>query len=362
MKKVALIALFAVALTGVAFAQLNTNQPAAVKSGQWDWSQGKVVQAGQPDYGSVIWDNYSIWAWWSGVTDGYINLDWGKMPTTASLMPDHVVDGFLFAYGTNNMDPAGEDFAVFYFDSTTGFGNIGVQETGLLFTGLPNGAYLPTLLPGWGWIWTIQVDLEGSGYEFLVNQDMGFGMARMTTPTMGSTGLSLASWVPTAGTQNVFDIYYPNGTYNGSWWFGTLPAWASWTGQLDGSEGGADMTFYGQGSQGNDVGLYAEGDFATTGALHFMLRANLQTMAGVLLASTQTMSTYIPSLDITRLVGNFAGGSPFNMGQLFTGDFWVYDLAVPPQYMGVTAFFQGVLDDAPLQQPPVDASQGLRAN
>lgn len=364
MKRVALLALF-VAITGLAFGQgtLNTDQVAGVKEMSIDVN-GNVGPKGNGDYGTTIWDNIaSGWsAWWSGVTDGYINLDWGGKANSLGL-GDHVVNGFTLSYGTNNMDPAGETMAVYYFDACTGWGNLGLQEAGFLFSGLGNGYGSPTLPPGYGWIWTGTVDLEASGYEFLLGHQFGIGQARVTAPTMGSTGLALVNR-GFNGTQNAFDIYYPNGVYNGSWWFGTS-FWATWGHVLFGTEGQGNGTVYGVGSQGNESELYIATDFGANANVHFMGKTAGFTLQANLIASLTAMSTYYGgAIDATRLVGNFAPGFPQIMSPAPLGieDFVVHDVLVPAPYAGLTAYFQMVLSDAPLTTPPLDASSGMRMN
>ena len=44
------------------------------------------------------------------------------------------------------------------------------------------------------------------------------------------------------------------------------------------------------------------------------------------------------------------------------GDFCSVDVDVPVLYRGSTVYFQGLLCAPPPRQPPVDASNGLRAN
>jgi len=193
--------------TGAAVAQSDVHEVAGVRCGLWKNGEVVPMPSGPPDHGACIWDNYSISAWWSGVNKGYINLDWGKLPVPSSGLPDHVIDGFTFAYGTNNRDPAGDDFAVYYYDSCTGWGNLGVHEAAFFFHGLPNAYGFPTLPPGYGWVWSVTCDIEGTGYEFLLGQELGNGMIRLLTPTMGSSGLAIGGRIPGNGIENAFDIY-----------------------------------------------------------------------------------------------------------------------------------------------------------
>ncbi len=328
---------------------------------------GEIVTGGPPDHGGTIWDNAAVTGWWSGPETGYVNLDWGRLDDNPNSLPDWVVDGFMFSYATNNMESQGEDLAIFFYDSCTGWGNLGVQEAGFQYGGLPNGANLPLLPPGSAWIWNLTVDLEDTGYEFLLGYDHGIGLSRMRTPTMGATGLALgdrpnAGGNGATGTKNFYDIYYPNGIYNGTWFFGTT-TWATWPTRIYGHEGLATgMEFpFGMGAQGNDAGLYCTGDFIHGETTRFLLRSNGATMQGRLAVSMGHESIYISSLDITRLIGNFTGGSPWDMSRPPIGDFWVYDLYIPSSVPGnLTLYFQGVLSDSPLQAPPMDASNGLR--
>jgi len=348
MKKVALVALFAVTLMGVVFAQgaLNVNMPAAEKAKAIN-PQGVTID--QPRYGAVIWNNDAVSAWWSGVDVGYLNLDWGQL-TDANTLPDEEIDGFKFKYGTNNMDPAGESIAVYYFDAATGWGNLGLQQAGFGFGGLPNGSALPTLPPGYGWIWSITVDLAGSGYDFILNDDNNFGVAlsKLTPSLQGGTGMVIG--LPGGfggngftGTEDAFDVYYPNGTYNGTWYFGGYPNWATWSGQLMGSGVAANMAYYGIGAQGNNGHLYASGSFSASAGSHFMFALHGAPSAGVIVASTGASSQFIPSYGCTKLVGNFAPGFPSPMSMAFIGDFSTYDITPPGSYVGVTAYFQAAI-------------------
>jgi len=344
---------------GTAVAQSEIHEVAGVRCGLWKNGEVVPLPGGPPDHGICIWDNYSISSWWSGVDTGYINLDWGKLPVPSSGLSDHVIDGFTFAYGTNNRDPAGDAFAVYYYDSCTGWGNLGVHEAAFFFQGLPNGYGFPTLPPGYGWIWSVTYDIEGTGYEFFLGRELGNGMIRLQTATMGSNGLAMGTRIPNTGTENAFEVYYPSGKYNGTWWGHNW--WATWPAELFGSEGEADMTLYGVGAQGNGTGLYAAGNYSGSGSLLFLLRENETGLDGYLAASFQESNQYLQNLDITRLVGNFAAGYPRSM-QRTLGDFYVLRGTVPPQFSTCTVYFQGMLADLQMQPPLIDASNGLRAN
>jgi len=235
--KLILYIVLMISFTGVALTQ--NSLPINKVGGQREKAIDPYGNAiSQPHHRAMIWNNDAVSAWWSGVDVGYLNLDWGQL-TDSNILPDEVIDGFKFKYGTNNMDPAGESIAYYYFNSCTGWGNIGFQAAGFGFTGLPNGYGLPTMPPGYAWIWSITVDLTGSGYEFLLNDDDNFGQVfcKLSPSLMGDTGAVVG--MPGGfggngftGTEDAFDIYYPNGAYNGTWSFGGYPYWATWSGAL----------------------------------------------------------------------------------------------------------------------------------
>ncbi len=308
MKKIALVALFAVCLVGLSFAQgLNVEKVAGSKTISQDVFGNTVAQS---RYGTQIVNNLAVQAWWSGVSTDYINLDWGLigLNDTNGLF-DEVIDGFAFVYGTNNEDVTGEDFDVYFFDSCTGTGYAGVQEAGFAFTGLPNAATYGSLPAGYGWTVTLTVDIEGTGYEFLLGNEWGMGLSRRSTPMLGSTGLGLGAPGNNAGngptgTQDRFDTYYPGGGYENTWWFGggypTNP-WATFPSAFYGAQDPANNTFYnGIGGQGNDAGFYCIGDWANGSTVNFMLRKNEMALPGWMLASLAVNPTYFAApLDIT---------------------------------------------------------------
>jgi len=374
MSRICLIVVLFLVVTGIVCAQgglvvpQSVHQPAGSKVLTID-PHGRTVQ--QSRYGSVIWNNDAVSAWWSGVTPGYLNLDWGTIGDTNQL-PHEVVDGFKFKYGTNNMDPAGESMAVYHFDSTTGFGNLGVQESGFLFTGLPNGYGLPTLPPGYGWIWSIVVDLEASGYEYILNSEIGVALSLLSTPTMGSSGMVLG--LPAGfggngatGTQDAFDIYYPNGAYNGTFFFGGYPFWATWSGQLYGAQDPATgMTYFGIGATGNTAYTYTVGSWTgARAAVQWIQKTDPITgqTEDVLVADTSSSSQYYPQFDLTLFIRP-PYNNAFPMAWDLVGNFQRLTLNIPPQYQGVTVYWQGIISQYFFGGPvlPADASNGVRAN
>jgi len=331
------------------------------------WEDGVLYPGSGPDSGPSLWNNTGLSAFWPSPTTGYLCLDWGKLPAPVSGLEDHVIDGFTFFYGTNNCNLEPNllaDITITFFDDCTGWGNKGIQESAFTFTGLPTVYSSPQL----GWIFSVTTDLEGSGYEFLSNGDFGIGFTRLSTPQI--TGYGPAVGLPPnvlyngpTGTEDAFDDYRPNGTLNGTWNFGGYPFWATWPAALFGTEGAANMTFYGVGASGNDAALYATGAFAAGDTVHFMLRKNRLPLGGYLLASRNAGNHYFSGpYDITKLVGSLAPGFPLVMNDSPLGDYCVLDVPVPVHYGGAAVYFQGLLDTPPLIQPPVNGSNGLKAN
>jgi len=76
----------------------------------------------------------------------------------------------------------------------------------------------------------------------------------------------------------------------------------------------------------------------------FIIDGRYRSRAGVIVASTAAVSSYIPSMAVTRLVGPFAPGFPNPMSMAFIGVFSTYDITPPPAFVGLTAYFQaGIL-------------------
>lgn len=353
MKKVAFAALFAFLCAGLCFAQgLSVEKVAGERSIAKD-AYGNTIQ--QPRYGASIWNNQAVTAWWSGVDTDYINLDWGILSDAGNNLPDEVIDGFVFKYATNNLDAAGEDFEIYYFDSTTGFGNTGIQEAGFLFTALPNAATFGTLPPNYGWIVTVTVDIEGTGYEFLLGQQIGNAYVRASTPASGSTGIAigapgLAGGNSLTGTEDAFDTYYPNGLYENTWFFGGgYPAnpWATFPGELFGAQDPAvNMQTGGIGAQGNDSGLYGIGSWTGGNSVDFLLRNGDQATAGLpgwLLASLNLNIQYYPApVDVTLFL-RLPFAAQFQMAPDGIGDFFRYTQNVGAGIAGLRVYFQGAI-------------------
>jgi len=374
--KSSMLILFVIALAGTVSAQHSPLDLAGGKAGTW--VNGRVQPGGSPDMGHSIWNNSAISSWWAYPEQGYLNLDWGELPDSNTGLPVHVVDGFSFSYGTNNMDQAGEDIIVYFFDNCVGWGDIGYMEGSFLFPGLPNGCYLPTLPPGMGWSWTITSDLEGTGYEFLLGgssdpllyRKIGLGLSFLSLPTMGSTGPALGlrpnqGGNGDTGTENVFDIYYPGGQYNGTYWFGST-AWASWPAEIFAVEGsrGSLTTYAFPQLPGNDNILTASTGtrWPSNGGLVTFYSTRMppfDTEPCKLYASLQSSNSYYAPYDLTRVIGNFIGGTPIAMNPPWGNATWCnLTVSIPAMPPGFTAYFQAVLGDPSTQ---MDATQGLKA-
>jgi hypothetical protein len=299
---------------------------------------------------NLIWNNMAITAWF-GVGEGDIYLDWGELQPRGlgGGLVDHVIDGFTFTYASNNMDPAGESFDIYYFDDCDGWGNIGVQEAGFAFDGLPNGYGLASLPPGYAWIFTINVDLEGSGDEFLLNDTFGQGYSLAANPTMGSTGIVLGDAPgnggngPT-GTDNLFDWYDSTFNYLGTYYFGPYPPiWATWPGELYGDQDPATNMMYYTGTPANHMGLYTIGDFSVGNTVRFLMKRNGQAGSMRMGVCLTPVNWYNSVYDATRLIGLPLVANSTICFLPTTGDFGYYDGVVPPEAAGIDVYFQSVV-------------------
>ncbi len=316
-------------------------------------------------YGNELYYNWSKKSWWSIGHDhlGYTLLDWGKLynPMTTGNSGE-IIDGFKFRYSTNDETSTGLTMEMHFYDSCTGVGNIGILEAAFVMTGMPNSYGNPGQKQH-----VITTDLDGTGQQFIVGPEIGWahvfhngadpsdtwriGPVIGRPPNKGYNG-------PT-GTSNLFDIYYPNGAWTGSWWFGGDP-WATWPLLLYG--GKADSaTYYGIAQNGNDAELYTDGEWIAGNAIEFMMKNPSGLDAYLLLSVGYTYpGLYYPSLDVTRLIGDFY--YPINtlpMMEDLTGEFVRRTVTVPTPLPPVPIYFQGAsLDVASF--PPADMSNALR--
>jgi len=362
-------ALLALGVLGVALAQSLVSDLSKIeqdRSFAYDFATGQWTESNGDRLGFSLWNNMAFSGYWFEVEAGYIYLDWGGLQTPATGLSDEVIDGFTFSYGTNNLDPAGESFELRYLDSCTGWGGLGVEEARFTMTGLPNGYGLPTQN---GWLMAVTVDLEGTGYEFLLNERFGQAYRRLNTPPAPyETGMAMGRGPnqfgngPT-GTAHAFDIYYPNHTYNGTWWIGSgIDLWCTWPGELFGpAEAGAGLEYYGIGATGNDTALYAVGAWGPGQEIRFLLRRHCSQAPAWLGISTRPANAYLPGLGVTRLVGSFLGGSLRPMVDPLYGDFTKYSVVLPkPLPPGLALYFQGALVDSMSSPPVVTASNAVK--
>jgi hypothetical protein len=335
--------------------------------------------------GNLIWNNAAVHCWWSDPDTSYLNLDWGILTDQGNTLPGEVIDGFTFVYGTNSTDPAGEQFAVTFFDQTTGWGNKGIARAEFSFAGLPNAATYGTLPPGYGWIIATTIDLEGSGYEFLLGEKIGFGLTRESEPSspteatgiaIGRRGLKYGNGY--TGTEDMFDTYYPNGVYENSWCAGggypTSP-WATFSAELfGGADPGTSMTYGGLGATGNDMSLYGNdmslytvGDWVTGSRVRFLMDKNGSLLPAWLLASSQYAMHYVPGLDLTVLVKPPLLGTMAMKGGGLTNSAASPDstascaVDVGPAIAGMRIYFQGAVRGLG-QIYPADMSNGVYSN
>jgi hypothetical protein len=391
MKKVAFVALFAVVIVGLCFAQgtKTVKKVDGVRS-LTITADGQRVDTPQRA-GSMIWNNMGTSNFFTWQYPNYMYVDNGFLNNVdTNGLPDEVIDGLTFSYGTGDLNPAGLDWAVFWYDHASGWGDATVvQQTGLLFTGLPNAANLP---PGY-WGWFITVDLEAAGtsinhyFEFLLDEG---DLSNPATNADGiSEGLLLASNTATtiyngpligtppskagnSGTQNqdVFEIFYPNGAYKGAYWFGGYPGnpWASWVMALYGSQDPAANTQYvGIGLQGNDTNMYTTGSWTQGSNVHFMLRSNQMTQQHWLLASLSTQVKYYAFPDLTLIIKKPLSAWRRLMSPITPkiSDHEMYDfINLGKGLAGKTAYLQGVISNyfTGGGAKPSDAANGVQTN
>jgi hypothetical protein len=318
--------------------------------------------------GDLIYNNgESAHTWWpiGYANTHYILLDWGVLynPPTSGLT-DEIIDGFQFRYSTNERTVPIE-MDVNFFDSCTGAGNLGVMEAMFPFTDLPNAS---NAAPGVNKKWIINVDLEGSGYEFILGPEIGWAHVYhngngitgdpATGPIIGKPPLTGGNG-PT-GTENRFDTYRPDGSYAGTYWFGGSP-WATWPMRLYGGAG-LSQTYYGIGGKGNLAELYVAGNWYATSNLTFMMRDPIQ-LNSYLLPSLKSANIYFPNLDITRFVGDFLFGQPLKYPMMPDPDgrFDRISLKLPNPLPPISVYFQGVSLTVG-SYPPIDMSNGIKMN
>lgn len=331
-----------------------------------------IDMTGEPDrsssrHGNSIWNNLAGTSWFTG-WGNYIWLDWGKLTDQGNGLPDEVIDGFRFAYATEDPSSSAISYALHFYDSYTGWCDRSVVAEALFaFSGLPGTCGLPVA----SWMWVVTVDLEGSGYEFLLDEEIGIGhQCTMPQPTPYLTGPCLG--LPpncggngATGTEDAFEILYPNGDWYGCFWFGGYPGapYASFRAELlGGQDPAANLSYGGIGLQGNDAALYCTGSWTAGDTVRFLLRKNGKTEAGSIVASPCVYwpFLYFPTYDIT--LGPkmpFLTVLPMTPGAV--GDFDVYSLNVTPGMTSLTIYMQGAITDMFSGGPvePIDLSNGI---
>ena len=323
-----------------------------------------------PRYGSASWENMAGSPYFCVAHTDYIFLDWGVLRDQGNGLDDEVIDGFRFNYATNDDDPSGLSWAIYFYDSCTGWGDYSlIPESGIHFQGLPNAYGLP---PG-NWGWNISVNLEGSGYEFLLGEEIGVGhvLAENIAPAVAGPGLGkppLIGGNGDTGTEDVFSQYYPNGNLKGTFWYGGYPAhpYSTWRVELRGASDPAQNTSYaGIGLQGNITNLYTIGSWTNGGQVRFLLRKNGMPQSGAVLANTSYNwpPLYLPAHDVT-LVPTMPFLAALHMIPDYIGDFDSYTLTVGPAIENMKIYMQGGISDyfsgGPV--PPIDLSQAVVSN
>ena len=337
MKTIILIILAALMLTGTVFGQ-NTKTVEKVQG---------VKSLGNGRYGKVIWDNWADSGWFSSMTATYMWLDWGKLVDQGNLMPDEVVDGFRFAYATDAVI-GGISWNMYYYDSCTGWGDYStVQEAGFAFTGLPDATNLP---PGYYWAWEITVDLEESGYEFLLGYEIGLGYSLRTPGITCGPCITLPGLVGGNGntmTEGAFDIYDSLGVYFGTYWYSGYPyIHASFRAQLMGASDPSDGCAYHPYPymQGNNTGLYCVGTWAQGSYNNFILRMNEMTPQGGVFFNWKSKPTWYAGIGKTTCP-DLNGCFKIPFGYSYTGDYVIYPFTCGAGAVNYTWHIQGAITD-----------------
>lgn len=170
------------------------------------------------------------------------------------------------------------------------------------------------------------------------------------------------------GTDDAFDILFPDGTCYGTFWFGGYPAnpYSSFRFELFGASDPAPGTNYaGIGLQGNDAALYTLGEWSDGGRVEFLLRKNGMVRNSWILANTVKYSPpwYLPILDIT-----LAPRMPFpgvvHMSADPVGDFDRFDFTVGAAGAALRIYMQGAITDYFNGGPfaPIDLSNVVVSN
>jgi len=352
MKKISLLVLFLLLIVSTAAAQ---NTLTAHKS-------AGERNLGQCRYGAVIWDNFAAppGGWFCSMTAGYVWLDWGILNDQGNLMPDEVIDGFSFGYATDARI-GGISWNMYFFDSCTGWGDYSlVPEAGFAFTGLPDATNLP---PGYYWRWTITTDLTGTGYEFLMGEEIGVGHSRITRNITCGPLMTLPPKIGGNGptdTEDAFDIGSLTGGYMGTYWFGGYPSnpYGSFRSRLMGaSDPSTGCSYAGIPLPGNDTALYCVGDWAYGSYNLFLLRLNGMDAAAGAIHSISTYPIYRPAIGKTTVPTiTTAIKVPFSLS--YTGDYMIYTKICGPWAEPVSWCIQGAITDwlvgGPVQ--PIDLS------
>jgi hypothetical protein len=200
-------------------------------------------------YGDAVWSSMYptdyFWGMVGDVGDDIVALDWGDSGAPSA---PNCIDGFKFWYQTDLLQPATLDVVVWFYGEENGWNSYNhVPLQGFIMPDLPGQTDPPSVS------WLITVDLEGSGYEFLLNgsdMDMDglvdFGYTyffqRVTSAENPDTGPVLAvenpdaptdpNIAPAPGIEDALDIYAldmndPNaglpGVYLDTGWFNGNP-------------------------------------------------------------------------------------------------------------------------------------------
>ncbi len=326
--------------------------------------------ASGPRYGNAIWENMAGSPYFCVAHTDYLFLDWGVLQDQGNGLDDEVIDGFRFNYASNDADPSGLSWTIYFYDSCTGWGDYSlVAESGIHFQSLPNAYNLP---PGY-WGWNITIDLQGSGYEFILGEEIGVGhvLAETIAPAIAGPGLGkppLIGGNGDTGTEDVFSQYYPNGNLKGTFWYGGYPAhpYSTWRAALMGAADPAqNMKYEGLGLSGNEADLYTIGSWTNGGKVRFLLRKHEMSLPSVVLANTSFYwpPLYVPAHDVT-LIPTLPVLATLHLHPDYIGDFDSVTLLIGPTLENMKIYMQGGISEYFTGGPlaPIDLSQAVVSN
>ena len=158
MKRLLIVAAVA-AVAAPAFAAPELLPIRGMNYGTYDQASSTFTPGHQTTrYGDPVWWSIERSGYYTSITDdGWSVLDWGD------IAGPQAIGGFQFSYATAEMMPTLINCYMLFFAEENGFNSLDrVYLAGFNVIDLPTGG------PTWNG-WTVTVDLEGSGSEFIID-------------------------------------------------------------------------------------------------------------------------------------------------------------------------------------------------